>query len=129
MTNPHIELVKKYLANTKSVSLRELKDNKDAAYAAYAAANAADTAYYDYVAADIAADYTADVANGIAARACTFGAAAYAYDAAYHDCVADDVESTYATDVAARSWPFDSAVAARNAADRNVKHYEELTSE
>ena len=44
--NPHIELVKKWLADSVSVSLEELKENKKAANAAYWAAYwAADDAY------------------------------------------------------------------------------------
>lgn len=56
MSNPQIELVKKYLADPESVSAEELKRAADAA-AAYAAASAA------------AADAAADVAAGIYADA------------------------------------------------------------
>ena len=55
--NKHVELVKKWLADPKSVSLEELKANKEAAWAATwdirdAASNAADAAYAAYAAAD-----------------------------------------------------------------------------
>lgn len=49
--NPHIELVKKWLADSESVSLEELKENKKAAWSAsssavgYAVYAAAYTAY------------------------------------------------------------------------------------
>ncbi len=45
--NPHIELVKKFLADDTSVTEEELKANKHAAYDAYwAAAEAAEAAYW-----------------------------------------------------------------------------------
>jgi hypothetical protein len=45
--NIHIELVKKWLANPKSVTQQELQDNRDAAYAAAnTAVSAANAAYY-----------------------------------------------------------------------------------
>jgi len=68
--NPHIELVKKYLADPISVTKDELKANRDAAADA-----AADDAYYYADAAD-AADYYADAAYAAAD-------AAYAADVAY----------------------------------------------
>ncbi len=49
--NPHIELVKKWLADSDSVSLEELKANKETADAAYWDAKAADAAWAAYVAA------------------------------------------------------------------------------
>tara|TARA_R110000796_G_scaffold3237_1_gene12529 strand:- start:167 stop:430 length:264 start_codon:yes stop_codon:yes gene_type:complete len=63
-TNKHIELVKKWLADSDSVSQQELEDSRDAAADAYWADDAADYAYaaayaaaaYDYAAyADAAA--------------------------------------------------------------------------
>jgi hypothetical protein len=63
--NTHIELVKKWLADSESVSQKELEVNRIAAYDA--AAFAADAAIPDYAAA-------ADAAAS---------AAAYAADAAY----------------------------------------------
>jgi hypothetical protein len=57
--NKHVELVKKWLADPSSVTLKELEKNRDAAAAAYDAADAyyaaaADAAYY---ADDAAADW------------------------------------------------------------------------
>jgi hypothetical protein len=64
MTNKHIELVKKWLADSNSVSLEELEAARDATHAdaaadaAYAAAaNAYDAAYAN--AADLAVAYAA----------------------------------------------------------------------
>tara|TARA_R110000744_G_scaffold37908_1_gene86758 strand:- start:231 stop:413 length:183 start_codon:yes stop_codon:yes gene_type:complete len=42
--NPHIEVVKKWMADNDSVTLEELRDNRDSAYAAADAAYAADDA-------------------------------------------------------------------------------------
>jgi LPS O-antigen subunit length determinant protein (WzzB/FepE family) len=71
--NKHIELVKKWLADPKSVTQQELNDNRDAAaYAAY------DAAYVDYAAA---ADYAAHAAAYAAYTA--YDAAYYNADAAY----------------------------------------------
>jgi|TARA_R110000737_G_scaffold68916_3_gene97249 hypothetical protein len=66
--NKHIELVKKWLANPKSVTKEELKDN---AYAAAYAADAADAAAYvaDATAAASAAYATYDDAADAAAYA------------------------------------------------------------
>ena len=69
--NPHIELVKKWLADSDSVSLEELKENKKAAWDAsiYAASSAIGYAAYDAAYAAAAANAAYD--------------AAYAADAAY----------------------------------------------
>ena len=68
--NKHIELVKKWLDDPSSVTVKELKENAKAA-AAYAAADAYDdAANAAYAAADAAYD---DVANAAA-----YDAAAYA---------------------------------------------------
>jgi len=75
--NKHIELVKKWLADTKSVTEKELLDNKDAAYAANAAAFAAVDADVDAVNAAYYAAYAANAAYGA-----YYGANA-AYVAAY----------------------------------------------
>jgi len=64
--NKHIELVKKWLADPKSVTQQELDDNRDAASAAYAANGAAYYAYYAY--AYYAADEAVYAANGAAAE-------------------------------------------------------------
>lgn len=99
--NKHIELVKKWLADPKSVTQQELDDNHTAtkvAYCAadYAAAYAADAAY--------AAAYAID-----AAAADSDYAAAYAY-AAYVDADSDNA-AAYAYADAAKYW---------------VRRYEEL---
>ena len=62
--NPHIELVKKWLADDKSVSLEELKENKKAAWDAsiYAASSA--IGYAAYAAADSAYG-AADAADAV----------------------------------------------------------------
>ena len=75
--NKHIELVKKWLADDKSVSLEELKENKKAAWDAsiYAASSA--IGYAAYWAAAAAAYAAADAAD-----AYTAAYAAYAADAA-----------------------------------------------
>ena len=75
--NPHIELVKKYLADPTSVTKEELKANRDAAYAA--AADAADADYYAY-----AAYYAAYAAAAYADDAAYAADTAYAADAAYY---------------------------------------------
>ena len=67
--NPHISLVKRWLANNDSVTLQELKDNRESAYAD---GNAAETLYAASAAASAAA----------AAEAAT-EAGASAADAAY----------------------------------------------
>ena len=74
--NKYIELVKKWLADDKSVSLEELKENKKAAWDAsiYAASSA--IGYAAYAAADSAYGAAADSAYGAAD-------AADAVDAAY----------------------------------------------
>ena len=75
LTNKHIELVEKWLADNESVSQKELKANVDAADAAYADAAYADAAYA----------YTA----AAAAYAAAYADAAAAYDyAAYADAAA-----------------------------------------
>jgi len=66
--NKHIELVKKWLDDPKSVTLQELRDNAEAAY------DAADAAWADYAAYDA---YDAAWADDAVA------AAQAAYDAAY----------------------------------------------
>ena len=62
----HIELVKKWLDDSSSVTVDELRGNSESAYAAYAAACAAnaasDAAYAAYAAAD-AAYAAADAAS------------------------------------------------------------------
>ena len=62
--NPHIELVKKWLADSDSVSLEELKENKKAAWDAsiYAASSA--IGYAAYAAADSAYG-AADAADAV----------------------------------------------------------------
>jgi len=90
MTNPHIEIVKKWLNNPDSVSLSELKDNKDAARAAFAADRAA-AARAAYTAATAAAD---------AAYAAAYAAYAAAYAAAAAD-AATDADAAYAAAYAA----------------------------
>lgn len=70
--SPHIEVVKRWLADKDSVSHEELKANADAALAAYdAAANAAfdDAAWAARAAARLAADSTRDAAAAEAAYA------------------------------------------------------------
>tara|TARA_B110000285_G_scaffold105453_1_gene120007 strand:- start:169 stop:393 length:225 start_codon:yes stop_codon:yes gene_type:complete len=52
MTNKHIELVKKWLADNDSVSLEELDENDNAASAAAADSVPAYAAYAAYVAAN-----------------------------------------------------------------------------
>jgi hypothetical protein len=82
MMNRHIELVKKWLANPKSVTQQELQANCDAAYAdclAKAAAAFYATAYASYVDADSAAE-------------ATLYATLYAADYAY---AGDDVNAEY----------------------------------
>jgi hypothetical protein len=86
MMNRHIELVKKWLANPKSVTQQELQANCDAAYAdclAKAAAAFYATAYASYVDADSAAEATLYA---------TLYAALYAADYAY---AGDDVNAEY----------------------------------
>ena len=67
--NKHIELVKKWLDDPSSVTVKELKENAKAAAvydaAAYAtnAADTADTFAAAYAAAALAADYAADAAD------------------------------------------------------------------
>jgi hypothetical protein len=65
--NKHVELVKKWLADPSSVTLKELEKNRDAAAAAYDAADAyyaaaADAAYYAAAVAADAAYYADDAA-------------------------------------------------------------------
>ena len=76
--NPHIELVKKWLADSDSVSLEELKENKKAAWDAsiYAASSA--IGYAAYAAADSAYGAAADSAYGAADAADAVDAAAAA---------------------------------------------------
>ena len=65
LTNKHIELVKKWLADSDSVSQQELAGNRAAAAAARAAADAAyaaDAAAYAAAYAAYAAAYAADAA-------------------------------------------------------------------
>ena len=83
--NPHIELVKKWLADNDSVSLEELEVNAEADYAA---ANAAD---YAAANAAYAADYAA--AN-----------AAYAYYAAYYDAANAAYDAAAEAAEAAKYW-------------------------
>jgi len=65
--NKHIELVKKWLADPKSVTQQELDDNRDAASAAYAAYAANGAAYYAYYAyAYYAANAAADARSAAA---------------------------------------------------------------
>jgi chemotaxis regulatin CheY-phosphate phosphatase CheZ len=54
--NKHIELVKKWLADKDSVSLKELEANSNAAKAVYYYTDANDSAYYVAHAAAYAAD-------------------------------------------------------------------------
>ena len=61
MPNKHIELVKKWLADPKSVSQEELEANWDEAFVAYDAAYDAHAARSDYTAAR--ANYTANAAR------------------------------------------------------------------
>jgi hypothetical protein len=63
--NKHIELVKKWLADPKSVTQQELEDNRDVAYAAYD--DAGYSAYRVYRAAYAATAYAADAAAADAA--------------------------------------------------------------
>ncbi len=79
--NKHIEIVKKWLKDNDSVSLKELQANKQAAGAAYAAA-AADTAA---AGAAYAAYAASDAATNAAINAAMAAAHAYfcADDAAY----------------------------------------------
>ena len=70
MKNPHIELVKKWLADPKSVSQEELERT------AAAARVAADSAYATYADAAYADTYAADAAAAAAADGATYANAA-----------------------------------------------------
>ena len=103
--NPHIELVKKWLADSDSVSLEELKENKKAANAAYWAAY-----------------WAADDAYGAASSANAAYAAYWAVD--------DDAYAYAANAADAAYWAADDAAYAaywRNQAIKHVKKHEEFT--
>ena len=115
--NPHIELVRKWLADNSSVSNKELESN---------AYDAADVAGYvdaygiaDAGAADVIAYVAADVIAYVAADSAA-DAAAYALAVEY---VAEYADADDATDVADAENDYDSAVAD---ARRYVQRYDEL---
>jgi hypothetical protein len=103
MKNKHIEVVKKYLNDPKSVTIEELEVNKkwaciaadDAADdAAYAAAVAAYVAAYDAAYAAVAAVAVATVAT-VAYDAAYAAAAHAAADAGYKCCLYADAAAYY----------------------------------
>ena len=107
--NPHIELVRKWLADNSSVSNKELESN------AYDAADVAGYVDAYGIAGSGAADVIAYVAADSAADAAAY-ALAVEYVAEYAD--ADD-----ATDVADAENDYDSAV---SEAKRHVQRYDKL---
>ena len=122
--NPHIELVRKWLADNSSVSNKELESNAyDAADVAgyvdaYGIADAAADAAYA-LAADVIAYVAADVIAYVAADSAA-DAAAYALAVEY---VAEYADADDATDVADAENDYDSAV---SEAKRYVQIYDEL---
>ena len=82
MKNPHIELVKKWLADRESVSAKELKRAADAANAdAYVNADGTSTAARAVAFAARAANYSAAAFASASVAAAAAARAAYAADA------------------------------------------------